>query len=115
MHHAFLVPAPSHFWASAHFPKDNVNMLHVFVPKTFKDTIRDRSPGIICGELYLYSKPAKDNVGKTVGVGSEVNGYLELAQQRSDYFANTIFEGLRDSERLAFRALESQAGAQFIK
>ena len=86
-------------------------MLHVFVPKTLKDAVRDRSPSVVCGELYLYSELSKNNVWKTVGVRSEVNGYLEMVQQCSDYFTNAILEGLRVGETLPLYALSGQACA----
>lgn len=86
-------------------------MLHVFVPKTLKDAVRDRPPSVVCSELHLYSELAKNNVWKTVGVRSEVNRYLEMIQQYSDYFTDTIFEGLRVGETLTFHALGGQACA----
>lgn len=86
-------------------------MLYVFVPKTLKDAVRDRSPSVVCGELYLYSQLSKNNVWKAVGVRSEVNGYLEMVQQCSDYFTNTILEGLRVGEMLPLYALRGQSCA----
>ncbi len=95
MHDAFFIAPPSDGGDAAHFPENNIDALNTLIPKTLKDTIRNRSPRVVCGQLNLDAKLAKGNVRETMRMRRKIHRNFELAKERSTNLVNAILKDLR--------------------